>query len=364
MIQESIFKTKALKGVDALFEAQKIAFGPIIFQAAKAMIDLGIFEALSLDESERISVKEIAKITSLPEYGVLVLIESGLSMGAVDTKDEKYWLTKVGFFLNSNEMTNANMEFNHHVNYNAFFHLKDAIKEGKPAGLKEFGPWETIYPGLTSLPDAVKKSWFNFDHFYSDTAFSTVLPILFKDKPKKILDVGGNTGKWAIACAKHCPDVHMTIFDLEEQVVAATENITEQDFIDRIDYATGNLLDREVSLPKGYNIIWMSQFLDCFSEDEIESLIKRAYDALSPDGYLCILETFWDRQKFEASAYCLVNTSLYFTCVANGTSRMYRATTFLDILDKLNFDVIEDVDNIGICHTLLKCKKKPYPPTS
>ena len=36
--------------------------------------------------------------------------------------------------------------------------------------------------------------------------------------------------------------------------------------------------------PKGYDAIWMSQFLDCFSEEEIVSILKRCYDALDDDG--------------------------------------------------------------------------------
>ena len=48
---------------------------------------------------------------------------------------------------------------------------------------------------LAQLPDQVQKSWFEFDHYYSDNAFPEVLPIVFANKPKRLLDVGGNTGK-------------------------------------------------------------------------------------------------------------------------------------------------------------------------
>ena len=37
-------------------------------------------------------------------------------------------------------------------------YLKEAIKTGKPAGLKELGDWKTLYEGLASLPKKVKKS--------------------------------------------------------------------------------------------------------------------------------------------------------------------------------------------------------------
>ena len=52
------------------------------------------------------------------------------------------------------------------------------IKNEKPEGLKEFGKWNTVYEALSQLPPHVQKSWFGFDHFYSDDAFPLVLPLV------------------------------------------------------------------------------------------------------------------------------------------------------------------------------------------
>jgi len=125
----------------------------------------------------------------------------------------------------SDELTRVNMDFTHDVNYNGMMHLEDSIKNGKPEGLKVFGNWATVYEALSELPLEVRKSWFAFDHYYSDYAFPEVLPHIFKSKPKKILDVGGNTGKFSIYCAQNNNDVHMTILDLPGQVKDAEVKI-------------------------------------------------------------------------------------------------------------------------------------------
>jgi hypothetical protein len=101
----------------------------------------------------------------------------------------------------------------------------------------------------------------------------------------------------------------------------------------------------------------MSQLLDCFSEEQIVSILKRCNNALENDGYVYILELFWDRQKYEASSYCINATSLYFTCLANGNSRMYHSEDMLKLIKESGFEVAEDHDSIGISHTLLKCRK-------
>ncbi|MGM0409003.1 MAG: SAM-dependent methyltransferase, partial [Bacteroidota bacterium] len=74
---------------------------------------------------------------------------------------------------------------------------------------------------------------------------------------------------------------------------------------------------------------------------------------------LYILETFWDRQKFDISTYCLNNTSLYFTAMANGSSRMYHSEDMKKLVNKAGLQIEEITDNLGISHTLLKCKKQP-----
>ena len=40
------YKTDDIRAVDAKFEAQKIAFAPLAFQAIKTMINLGILRAI------------------------------------------------------------------------------------------------------------------------------------------------------------------------------------------------------------------------------------------------------------------------------------------------------------------------------
>jgi len=102
----------------------------------------------------------------------------------------------------------------------------------------------------------------------------------------------------------------------------------------------------------------MSQFLDCFSEAEIVSILRRCHDAITEDGCVFILEPFWDKQRFEIAAFCLQQTSLYFTALANGNSQMYSAETFLACVHQAGFEIEEQTDNIGLSQTLLKCKKR------
>ncbi|MCK5337546.1 MAG: SAM-dependent methyltransferase, partial [Bacteroidales bacterium] len=128
-------------------------------------------------------------------------------------------------------------------------------------------------------------------------------------------------------------------------------------FEDRIKGAPINLLDFSIPYPKGYDVIWMSQFLDCFSENEIVSLVSNARDAMNDDAELFIMETLWDKQRFDASTYSLHATSLYFTCIANGNSRMYHSEDMYRLVEKAGLRVVEMIEDVGVSHTILICRK-------
>jgi len=354
-LKKKFFKyDKKISALDAQYQAQKIAFAPIVFQVVRVMRDLKLLEYLAKNKNG-LTYDGLSKLSNLNKYAVQVLCETALSSGVIYEEDEKIFLSKIGFFLNSDEMTIANMNYNHDVNYQGLFYLEEAIKSGKAEGLKVFGDWETIYPALSSLPKKTQDSWFEFDHLYSDSGFPMAIEILKGLKPRNILDIGGNTGKFAMLLAQDEPNIDITIMDLPQQVKLAKQNIYEKD-IKNIATYEANILLEETKIPKGFDIIWMSQFLDCFKEEQIISILKKIKSSMSENSEICIMEPFWDRQINETAAYCVINTSPYFTAMANGYSKMFKYTDFEKYIEKSGLCVIEIKDNIGLCQTIIRCK--------
>jgi len=354
------FQKEKRSALEAKEWAQYIAFAPIMFQAARSLRNLGILEAIKKKRAGGLSIDEVAATLNLPVYGVGVLMEAGLGIGLLFYDNDRYFLTKTGFLILSDSMTIANMDFSHDVCYKGMFELEESIKSGKPEGLKVFGGWNTVYEALSQLPEDVQRSWFAFDHFYSDTCFPEVLPHVFKISPKKLLDIGGNTGKWALQCLKYSTDIHIGIVDLPGQLNVAKSNLQNTAFADRVSFYESNVLLPNHQLPGGYDVIWMSQFLDCFSKAQIISILKKCHEALDDNGQLFILEPFWDKQKYEAAAFSLQMTSLYFTNIANGNSQMYSSSAFQKLVEAAGFKITEQIDQVGISHTILRCSKGDY----
>ena len=327
-------------------------------------MELGILKNISDSGEKGQSLIETAKAAEISIYAAEVLTSIALSMNILklsSTEEDRFVLGKIGWFLLEDEMTRVNLNFVNDVCYKGAFELVSSLKTGKPLGLEVFGTGgKTIYEALSSLPEKVKKSWFDFDHFYSDIGFEEALPIVFSHKPKKIIDIGGNTAKWAIACCNYDPSVELLIVDLPGQTAVAEQNAASSGFSGRIKTQPCNVLDEKSVFPSGADIIWMSQFLDCFSLAEVKRIMEKVKTAAGTKANVYVLEPFWDKQRFEAATFSLQATSLYFSCMANGNSKMYRYGELAAAIESAGFEIAAAHHNLGSNdYSLLHCRGKP-----
>ena len=346
-----------LTAMEAISAAQRLAFAPIAFQATAVMRDRGVLAALAKAGPQGCTIDEVAAATGLPVYAVRVLLEAGLGLQILWRKDGRHVLGKLGRFLLEDEMTRVNFDFTRDVCYRAAAHLDESLVEGRPAGLKELGPWDTIYEGLSILPEPALGSWHAFDHFYSDQAFPAACERLAAAAPKRLLDIGCNTGKWAQLCLERLPQLEVGLVDLPQQLAIARERLRRAGVVERAQFHPADLLDPATVIPGGYDVVWMSQFLDCFPDEQVVAILRKVRESLEPDGRVWILELFWDRQRFEAAAFSLQQTSLYFTCVANGNSQMYDSSVFLGLVERAGLEISSVTDAVGGYHTLLECRR-------
>ena len=341
--------------LQARAEAQRIAFGPLVFQAIHLLWKSGLLERIEQAGVKGVSAAQLARETDISSYGVDVLCEVAGSAGVIIEEAGRLTITKLGSVILHDRLTQVNVNFVQDVCYEGAFHLEESIRESRPAGLKVFSDASTIYECVTELPDAAQQSWYEFDHYYSDRAFREAAAIVFSRSVSRLLDIGGNTGRWALRALESDDQVRITIADLPGQLERARQILNASAHAERMSYLETNLLDEHTQLPGQFDAIWMSQFLDCFSEPQIGQILRLIRPALAENGRVFIMETFVDRQKYEAAAYSLNAISLYFTTMANGNSRMYRGTTLERILNEEGYKLTEIHDDLGVGHTLLEC---------
>jgi SAM-dependent methyltransferase len=335
--------------------AQELAFSPLLFHAAKLLRDRGLLERLGR-AAAGLTVAELAEGSGMSSYGVTVLAEAGLAARLLELEDGRYRLTRTGQLWQRDPLTRVNADFVADVCYRAAEALGESIDHERPVGLEALGDWPTVYEALSQLPARAKESWFRFDHFYSDASFPLLVGDVLARSPRRVLDVGANTGRFALTLLAANAEVRLGLADLPQQLAVCQSEVERVGQAARVSLHPVDLLRGELTLPDGYDVIWMSQLLSCFSEPEVVHVLSAARRALGPAGRLFIVETLWDRQKNEVGKVCLLSTSLYFTAVANGRSRMYDEATLSRLVTAAGFELESERHGIGWGHSLLVCR--------
>jgi len=231
--------------------AQLLAWGPLLFQAAKVLRDRGVLAELIRSVPRGLTVEQVSEKTGLSSYGATVLLEAGLAARLLEREQDRFRATRVGYLFDRDPLTRVNVHCVADVCYRAAGHLAASIDEGQPKGLGELGDWATVYEGLAELEEPARTSWFEFDHFYSDDSFPLVLPPVLAQGPKRILDVGGTTGKFAQPVLRRDETVRVTVADLPGQLETCRSNLRDARLDDRVDYHPFSALRSDAHVREG-----------------------------------------------------------------------------------------------------------------
>lgn len=348
--------------LEAQRRAQEIVFGPVAFQVARILRKLGALALLADPaRSEGMTLDELCAALGRSRYPVQVLIESALGSGIlyrrIDGECERYCLTKTGVVLNADRMTGVLIDFMQNVCYEGMLDLEKALGSGEPEGLRRVGPWHSIYEGLARLPVQMRESWLRYDHYFSDCTFAAALKIVLDPPPRTLLDLGGNTGRWALQCVAADSAVRVTVMDLPQQIGLMEEEVRDRPGAERITGLGIDFLSPDARIPDGFDVLWMSQFLDCFAEEDIVRILRLAASAMDIQTPLYINEICWDRQRFETASYVLTQSSPYFTAIANGRSKFLYYPDLLRCIERAGLAVERCWDGLGWGHTLIRCRR-------
>jgi ubiquinone/menaquinone biosynthesis C-methylase UbiE len=335
---------------EARAQAHRLAMAPFAFQAARAARELGLLGAL---RRANLTADQLASATGLPQTSIDALLEACLAIDLVEeAPDDRWQITRVGRVWLVDDGVQADADFAAHVCWHGMADLPAALTQARPVGLRHLGPWATIYEGLPQLPAAAREAWFAYDHGHSDRAFGEIVERM-KARPRlTILDVGANTGRFACALLTAHAGATTTMLDHPGQLALADVALTEAGVRDRATLHGIDLLDADAPFPGTHDVVWISQCLDCFGPADIVHILRRARQALTPGGEVWVLEVCPDRQSSPAAAASLRLTSLYFIALANGVSRFYRGSDYLQLAAEAGLHPAEIIDGLGSAHSL------------
>jgi len=102
-----------------------------------------------------------------------------------------------------------------------------------------------------------------------------------------ILDLGGGSGHYCIVAAQKYPHIRGIIFDLPPVVEVTREYIDQNGQSDRISAQSGDFT--RDPLPGGADVTLLNGNGTIYGPEMLRHIIKKAYDAMAPDGEMHII---------------------------------------------------------------------------
>lgn len=246
-------------------------------RAVMAATSLGIFDALA----ERADNADgLARRLKLDHQGTDILMVALHALGYVDERDGLFRNSPAveRFVLkDSPQSLRAYLEDFNQDMWDEFTHTADAIRSGQTTGLHSRDAddpyWERYMRGLFDL---------------TRLAGPDVARMIPARSPKRMLDLAGGHGGYAIAMCRRHPELRVTIVELEGAARVGRQIVAEEGLADRIEYVTGDMF--QTDLGEGYDVATAFQIIHHFDQDKNVELLTLARDALRPGGTIAVLE--------------------------------------------------------------------------
>jgi hypothetical protein len=165
----------------------------------------------------------------------------------------------------------------HHHLMESWAHLDRAVTTGRPQS----------QPSLHSEEEWRESFQLGMFNLAMQTAPPLVKQIDLRGR-RRLLDLGGGPGTWAIHFCLENPELQATIFDLPTTRPFAEETIARFQMGQRVEFSSGNFLVDE--LPAGYDAAWLSHILHGEGPEECRRILGKAVNSLVPGGLLMVHE--------------------------------------------------------------------------
>ncbi len=283
-------------------------------------VELNVFTAIGEGKSS----VEVAWKLGLDERGTETLLNALVAIGFLKKNGANYLNTEITkTYLDDNSPQSLRKAFLHYVNmWNRWNALSECVKTGK-----------FVVPADFNSNDEIKtEAFIAAMHLNSSFAIQDILETLDLDGVKKLLDVGGGSGAYSIAFAKHNPQLRAEILDLEAVCKIADRHIEQAGLKDRVKTVVGNYHTADYG--SGFDMVFMSSILHINSPDENLAILRKSYDCLNVGGKVVIKDNILDADKTSPKNAALFSVNML---VATNGGSSYSETDMRNWLTAAGF---------------------------
>lgn len=168
-------------------------------------------------------------------------------------------------------------------------------------------------------------------------------------RSSSVLDIGGARGNLASIMVAAQPHLTGHVFDLPAMEPLFTEHMADRGLTGRVEFHGGDFF--RDGIPVAADVVTMGHVLHDWDRDQREQLVRKAFDAVSPGGYLLAYDRMLDDEPAHVENLVI---SLDMLLVTDGGSE-YPVSELLEHTTKAGFAAAEvlplgEFDTLVIAH--------------
>jgi predicted O-methyltransferase YrrM len=256
------------------------------FMSARILLsafELGIFDALG--DGAKTSDK-VARLVNADIRATDRLLRALAALGFVETRGASFANTAAGreaLVSTSPAFMGGTM---HWVNmWDAWSHLTDAVRRGS----------SPKRPDINDRDEGWRRAFIAAMHANGRRSAAGIVQAIGMSGVRRVLDVGGGSGAYAMAFCAADPQVSATVFDLPNITPLTREYIAAAGMEGRVDTADGSFLTDD--LGKGYDLVFVSAIVHMLSPGKNAALIRKCAEAANAGGRVVVQDFIMDEDR-------------------------------------------------------------------
>jgi SAM-dependent methyltransferase len=251
--------------------------------ALQAGVRLGIFTRISKGET---GVEEIAATLETDQRATEFLLDALVAMGLLVKENERYSNSEAAdthLVKDKPGYLGYIIQHHHHL-VDGWAQLDEVVRTGQPVERRSYGDEverESFLMGMFNLAMA--------------TAPEVVAQIDLNGR-RRLLDLGGGPGTYAIHFCKANTELTATIFDRPTTEPFARSTVEQFGLSERIEFRGGDF--NTDSIPGGpFDVAWLSHILHSNGPQACRDLINKVVTILKPGGMILIHDFILDNDR-------------------------------------------------------------------
>ena len=252
--------------------------------ALHAGVKLAVFTPLS---AEPLAAPELAGRINCNPRGLAMLLDALSAMGLLDKRDATYVATPFAadFLSRTSPSYLGHIIMHHHHLMAGWANLDQAVRTGAP--IRE----RASHDDVESSRESFLMGMFNLAMLIAPK----IVPHIDLSGRRRLLDLGGGPGTYAIHFCQQNPGLSAVICDLPTTRGFAEQTVERFGLSGRISFAAGDFEVEE--LPGGFDVAWLSHILHGVGPQVCVGILKKTLSALQPGGMILVQEFILDNAK-------------------------------------------------------------------